>query len=192
MKMLTKPYVIANKDFILKEIKSGKIFIYPTDTIYGIGCDATNDSAVRKIREIKKRNEKPFSVIAPSMEWITNNCETSSSKDSRNWLRRLPGPFTLILKMRNKEAFSAEVNKGLETLGIRMPDHWFTEIIKEINLPFVTTSVNLSDEPFMTDFYNLHPFIKEQVDYVIYEGSKQSKPSTIVDLTSDKEKIIER
>ena len=74
-----------------------KIFIYPTDTIYGIGCDAENEFLVDKISEIKKRDIKPFSVIAPSVEWILENCETTKEEIEKF----LPGAYTLILKKKD-------------------------------------------------------------------------------------------
>ena len=84
------------KDSLISElIKS--IFIYPTDTIYGIGCNAEESKLVEKIREIKNRDKKPFSIIAPSIKWILENCETTEKEISKY----LPGPYTLILKKKN-------------------------------------------------------------------------------------------
>ena len=89
---------IYKQDFY-KRIKSGKIFIYPTDTIYGLGCDATNAEAVKKIREIKERTKSPFSVIAPSKKWIKENCEITKKRA----LWKLPGKYTIIFKLKNKK-----------------------------------------------------------------------------------------
>ena len=79
------------------QINLEKIYVYPTDTIYGIGCDATNDKLVLKIRSIKKRDEKPFSIIAPSKDWIKNNFEIIHPE----YLDKLPGPYTLVMKPKN-------------------------------------------------------------------------------------------
>ena len=70
MQIVTKEEFLGSKAFYLKRISGGAVFIYPTDTIYGIGCDATNDAAVKRIREIKHRSENPFSVAVPSKNWI--------------------------------------------------------------------------------------------------------------------------
>ena len=79
MIILTKKEAMFEKDKIVEEMKKGKIFIYPTDTIYGIGCNALISESVGKIRKIKNREAKPFSVIAPSKKWISKNCEIDNS-----------------------------------------------------------------------------------------------------------------
>ena len=78
-------------------LKDGGIILYPTDTIWGIGCDATNKEAVRKIRDIKK-SEQPFSVIAPGKKWIMDNCVVH--EHANEYLEKLPGPYTLIFKLK--------------------------------------------------------------------------------------------
>lgn len=190
MKLLTRAYVDAHRKEIIEEMKSGKIFIYPTDTIYGLGCNAMLSEAVGKIRKIKRREEKPYSVIAPSMDWLTQKCETP--KIAREWIAKLPGPYTLILPLKDKEAVSEETLKGVNTLGVRMISHWFYDLIKEAGIPFITTSVNLSGSIGMTSFYDIEESIKGEADYIVYEGSKRGKPSMIVDLSGEKEKIIQR
>ena len=187
MILLSKSDFLANKKFYLSEMGCEKIFIYPTDTIYGIGCDATNSAAVAKIREAKRREEKPFSVIAPSKQWITENCVVKNKK----WLDKLPGQYTLILKMKSL-AVAKEVNSKSDTLGVRIPDNWFSEIVAEFGKPFVTTSVNLSGEKSLQDIEDLHDRVKEYADYFVYDGKKEGQPSTIVNLVREKEEIIER
>ena len=90
----------------------GAVFIHPTDTIYGIGCNAEVSSAVRKVRQLKARATNPFSVIAPSLEWINENCVVT--KEADEWLEKLPGPYTLILKLKNN-CVARSVNSGLNT-----------------------------------------------------------------------------
>jgi len=120
-------------------IEAGKIFIYPTDTIYGIGCNALNEEAVNKIREIKNRDkEKPLSIIAPSIEWISENFIITLAEISKY----LPGPYTLLLKKKDPNFMNYISNN--DRIGIRVPDSKFTEKIQESGFPFVTTSVNIS------------------------------------------------
>lgn len=188
MRILNFEEFKLEKSELIDSIINGSVFIYPTDTIYGIGCNALLSKPVKKIRNIKGRAANPFSVIAPSLEWVHENCIVS--KDAREWLDRLPGPYTLILKLR-RDCVAKEVNPELKTLGIRIPKHWARSIAEEAEVPIVTTSVNKSNEDYMTSLEDLDPEIKGSVDFMLYEGEKKGKPSQIVDLTG-KVKVIER
>ncbi|MDP6265596.1 MAG: L-threonylcarbamoyladenylate synthase [Candidatus Woesearchaeota archaeon] len=189
MRVLSKKEFENQKDIIRTNLKEkSPIFIYPTDTIYGIGCNATNKEAVEKIRNIKLRKENPFSVIAPSKEWIDENCIVN--ENAKDWVKRLPGPYTLVLKTKN-QCVAENVAPKKDTLGVRIPDHWFSNFVTEINIPLVTTSANKSNEDFMTSLDDLDPEIKSKVDFIVDEGEKKCKPSRIIDLTDDV-KVIER
>ena len=189
MRVLSKEEFEQEKDIIMTSLKENSpIFIYPTDTIYGIGCNALDKRAVEKIREAKQRKNNPFSVIAPSKEWIDENLIVN--ENAKDWIKRLPGPYTLVLKVKN-QCVAENVAPGLGTLGVRIPDHWFSNFVAEIDMPIVTTSANKSNEDFMTSLDDLDSVIKSKVDFIIYEGSKKGKPSRIIDLT-DEEKVIER
>tara|TARA_Y100000034_G_scaffold134385_1_gene202641 strand:+ start:897 stop:1433 length:537 start_codon:yes stop_codon:yes gene_type:complete len=166
---------------------SGKIFIYPTDTIYGIGCDATNSKLVRKIRKLKKRDNKPFSVIAPSKKWISDNCVLTG--EARDWIKKLPGPYTLVLKMK-KKCVSEEVTK--EKIGVRIPANEFTKKVRAFRKPFVTTSVNISGEPSLNNPDKLKASIVKGVDYLVDAGTIRGRASTVVDLSSGKAVILRK
>lgn len=188
MPLISKTELDMKKDIFLRDIKSGIVFVYPTDTIYGIGCDATNSESVKKVRKIKERHDMPFSVIAPSKDWIRDNCVIDDQTEE--WLDKLPGPYTLILKIKNKDCIANEVTNGLDTLGVRIPDHWFTnEVVSVINKPIVTTSVNKHGEEYMVSIDNLDHSIWPE--YIFYEGKKEGSPSKIVDLTG-KEPVVKR
>jgi len=188
MKILTKVEVNVNKEVILEVMKNGAIFIHPTDTIYGIGCNAREEEFVGEVRDIKGRPDSPFSVIAPSKEWIKKNCVVNEK--AKEWLKKLPGPYTLILKA--KDGVANNVAPGLSTLGIRIPDHWFSELVNELGLPVVTTSANRSGGDFMTSLENLDDEIKPKVEFIIYEEEKHGRPSKIVDLTGEDAVVKER
>ena len=190
MEMLTADEFLLNKTIFLKKIREGAVFIHPTDTIYGLGCDATNSDAVNRIRVIKKRPDLPFSVIAPSPKWIHENCLVNSA--AAQWIEKLPGPYTLILNLKNKAAVAQEVIVETNTLGVRIPDHWFASIASELNLPIVSTSVNITQEKYMTSLKDLNNEIIGKVDFIIFEGDKQAKPSTVVKLFTEKPEIVER
>jgi len=177
-------------DAILDRILQGHIFIHPTDTIYGIGCDATNSDAVKRLRDIKDRHERPFSVMVPSKTWIRDNCVVD--EDVVKWLTKLPGPYTLVLTLKNKNAIAKEVNMDLGTVGVRMIDHWFQKACEVLGKPIVTTSANVIGNDFMKSMDDLDVSIRGKTDFIVYEGEKQGKPSTIVNLTKKPEDIKER
>ena len=172
-------FVEINDQRIPQWIKEGKVFIYPTDTIYGIGCNADNEFSVKRIRKIKISN-KPFSVIAPSKEWIKENCECGEE------LEKLPGPYTFIYKTKYK----SEVNKGIETLGVRIPDHEFSQYVKKVGVAFVTTSVNQSGEEAISSIKDIPADILGKVDIIIDVGEIKGKASKIIDYSQSEKKVI--
>jgi len=165
---------LQNPKTLKKELLAGKIFIYPTDTIYGLGCDATNKEAVEKIKKIKQRDkDKPLSIIAPSIDWIKENCIIDC-----NLNEYLPGPYTIILKKKNSDFF--RWISATDSLGIRIPDCDFCRKIQKTGVPFITTSVNLSGEPFALTIKDISETIKSQVNHIISIGSLTGKPSTLI------------
>ncbi len=197
--------LVINKDELLnfkrkftKKMKDS-VFIYPTDSIYGIGCDATNSELVDKVRKLKKSNLQPFSIIAPSKEWVEENCYISEdqkgyfdSLGSKIDINGSPHCFTLILRLKNKNAVAHNVTQGNGTIGVRIPDNWFSSIVSELGVPIVSTSANPTGENFMTSLDDLSSSIKKGVELVVYEGEKRGAPSTIINLASEEIKILER
>ena len=183
MEILIKEELGKRYEEIIERIKSGVVFIHPTDTIYGISCDATNKRAVKKVRLIKQRPSAPFSIWAPSKKWIKDNCIVDEK-----WLKYLPGPYTLIVKL--KEKVIADNITNTEYVGVRIPDHWFSVVVKDLNHPIITTSANRTGEPFMISLETLDKDVEMGVDFMIYEGEKKGKPSTIID--TEKEEFKER
>jgi L-threonylcarbamoyladenylate synthase len=189
MRVLSKEEFDTHKKRMLAEMKK-KIFIYPTDTIYGIGGNALDKNIVAKIRAAKQSNIQPFSVIAPSKHWIKEHCVLSD--EAQEWLKKLPGPYTLILPLKDQKTIAQNVNTGLSTIGVRIPKHWISKVVEELGVPFVTTSANVTAEEVMTSLDDLDSRIKEHVDYLFYDGPLEGKPSTLVHLESNKVKIKER
>lgn len=188
MQLLTKSYVLANKNKILKELIGGKTFVYPTDTVYALGCNALVADNVKKIRELKKKPNDSLSVIAPNLDWIFENYELNQS--AKNWVAKLPGPYTLKLNLKT-ECLPKEVVDNSKSMGIRIPNNWFSDLIRETKLPFIITSANVSGSLPMTDFYDLDSNIREKVDYIVIDGSIKNRTHLNIDLTSEKEKITE-
>jgi len=178
----------AKEKEIVKAIKQGKILIYPTDTIYGIGCDALNTDSVLKIRMIKGRDaDKPFSIIAQSKQWIYKNFDVNKS-----YIRKLPGPFTFILRTKKEKLVSNHVTNNMNILAVRIPDHPFIKIIQKAKTPFVSTSVNVSGQPPITNVNEIPKKIAKQVDIIIDAGPLPNNPSTIIDLTGKIARVIPR
>ena len=191
MEIINKDEFELHKEEIAQSIKEDKIlFIYPTDTIYGIGCDGRDSKGITNIRELKKRTQMPFSVIAPSKDWIRENCVVTEEGDK--WLERLPGPYTLIFKNKNPDCIAENLAPGLKTMGVRIPKHWISDFVNMIGIPIVTTSANITGEDFMVSLDNLNMNIKNSVDLIIYDGEKRGRPSSIIDLTKEKIEIVER
>jgi len=185
MDVITKKQLFESSNLFLNKLKKGSLFIYPTDTIYGIGCDATNESSVELVRMIKERFETPFSVIVPSKEWILRNCEVD-----QKFLDLLPGPVTLIVKLKDDSSIAPSVVKGLKTLGVRLPDHWVSDFVRDFGKPVVTTSVNKHGLSFMNCLEEMDLDLKGDVDFFVDEGLVHGRPSKIIDtLTND---VIER
>ncbi|MBD3259609.1 hypothetical protein GF371_03155, partial [Candidatus Woesearchaeota archaeon] len=137
MKVINKDEFRINKLEFFNQIVDGAVFVYPTDTIYGLGCNAELKDAVHRLRQIKEKMDQPFSVIAPSKEWILANCKAGPED-----LKDLPGPVTLILDLKNDKCVAPNVNPKGGTIGVRMPFHWISGVVSILGVPIITTSVN--------------------------------------------------
>lgn len=185
MEILTKEELSKRYEEIIKRINSGVVFIHPTDTIYGISCDATNKLVVEKVRLLKQRPMAPFSIWVPSKKWIKENCIVDEK-----WLKYLPGPYTLIVKL--KEKVIAQNVTNTEYVGVRIPNHWFSAVVKDLNKPIITTSANKTGDPFMTSLETLDKDVESGIDFMIFEGEKKGKPSTIINTENEEFKEREK
>jgi len=174
---LTLEVALKTKEELAEKIKKGTVFIYPTDTVYGLGCDATSPHAVQCIRNIKG-SKHPLSVIVPSLGWLKQNLVVQHEE----FLKRLPGECTFIFKKKDPEAMPWLSKNG--RLGIRIPMHPFTKIIQSSGRPFVTTSLNLAGKPVITELKDLTKKMVESVDVIIDDGVLDNPPSEIFDLSS--------
>jgi L-threonylcarbamoyladenylate synthase len=190
MKIYSREEAELEKDKIFRDILTGKLFIHPTDTIYGLGCNAMNEKAVQELRNTKRNTNRSFSIMVPSIEWIKNNCVITP--EVIQWLEKLPGPYTIILSLKNKNAIARGVNLGSDTIGVRIPDHWFSDMIKEMDTPIITTSANITGSNFMTSVDDLDQMLAMKCAFMIDIGQLKGKPSTIVNLASDVLSIRER
>jgi len=174
MRIVNKEEFTLYQQEMLEYLQEGKLFVYPTDTIYGIGCDATNAEAVAKVRVAKSRPNNPFSVIAPSKEWIVQHCDVTEEQ-----LAQLPGPVTIVAKLYNPHVIAHNVS-GNQSIGVRIPDHWMSDVIKAFGKPIITTSVNKQGEEYAKEIDGIHSEIKGKIHIAISEGELIGRPSRIV------------
>ena len=180
-KKITLDEFLANTDFFIAEARAGKVFVYPTDTIYGIGCVYTLEN-VEKIYTIKKRDErKMFSVIAPSFEWIAKvHASFLAEKDIH--ISQLQEYLTKY----HGVTYIFDHNRP----GVRIIKHPFQTFVEKLGEPFITTSCNVAGEAVVDDVSKLPTDIAEGVDYIIDAGLGGGKPSVLIDFVDGK--IIER
>ena len=176
---LEKEWDMALKEAI-RVVKNKGVFIYPTDTVYGIGGNAFSKEVVERINKIKGRERKPYSVLVGNLEMVIRYFEVG---DYLNYITQyLPGPYTFLLKPKIKMAVSNDL------VGLRVPDHYFIRKVSiESGLPIITTSANKSGERPPSSIDEIDESIIKSVDLVIDGGeSKHKEPSTVVDLINKK------
>jgi tRNA threonylcarbamoyl adenosine modification protein (Sua5/YciO/YrdC/YwlC family) len=177
---------------IVDVLKSGGIIIYPTDTVYGIGCDITNQKAVEKIAQIRgiKLKDAHFSFICQDLSHLSSYSIPIENNVFKMLKRNLPGPFTFILKANNNVPKLFKSNK--RTVGIRVPDNNIIRtIIAELGNPILTTSVyDASEEMYISDPEIINEKYKNKVDIIIDGGFCGLEPSTVVDCSSDEITIL--
>jgi L-threonylcarbamoyladenylate synthase len=176
-----------------KVMLSGGTIIFPTDTVYGLGCDATNISAINKVFKIKERNEKkPLAVIVRDIE-MARKVACIDSKLEKSLGSIWPGAVTLIL--RRKDKLSNLLSAGKNTIGLRIPDYKLTHWLSEnMGRPYVATSANISGEQATTKVSAVLDYFadkKYQPDLVLDAGDlKCVEPSTVLDLSGKEPKIV--
>lgn len=173
-------------------LRDGGLVIYPTDTIYGLGCDIFNTRAVEKIARIKgiKAQKNDFSFICYDLSHIADYARVGNSA-FKMMKRVLPGPYTFILDANNQVPKLLNTNK--KTVGIRVPDNLIPRlIVKELGNPIVTTSIKDDDEiiEYSTDPELIYEKFQHQVDIVIDGGYGGNVASTIVLATNDDFEVI--
>lgn len=179
-------------DEVVKTLRNGGLIIYPSDTVYALGCDINNLKAMEKLAHLKKvkLDKAQFSIICNDLSHLsafTRPIETSVFRILKN---SIPGPFTWILEA-NKNLPIAY--KGAKTVGIRVPDHTVPQLIVEkLGNPIASTSIKDDDEviEYTTDPDLIAEKYDHLVDIVIDSGYGDNVASTIVDLTSGEPEII--
>lgn len=172
---------------IVDVLRNGGVIIYPTDTIYGMGCDIRNQRAIERIARIKGINMKKsnFSFICYDLSNISEFTRALSTPVFKVMKKTLPGPYTFILEANNN--VPKLLNNNKKTVGIRVPDHDIPRlIVKELGSPIITTSIRDEDDviEYSTDPELIYEKYRDLVDIVIDGGYGQNVPSTVLDGTS--------
>jgi tRNA threonylcarbamoyl adenosine modification protein (Sua5/YciO/YrdC/YwlC family) len=177
---------------VVKVLKEGGLVIYPTDTVYGLGCDITNTKALERIAKIKgiKLEKANFSFICHDLSHISDYVKQINTATFKILKRALPGPYTFILPGNNN--LPKEFKKKT-TVGIRIPDNTIVlEIVKMLGNPIVSTSIHDEDEvlEYSTDPELIFEKWQNLVDVVIDGGYGDNIGSTIIDLSDDEPVVI--
>ncbi|MFA6127764.1 MAG: L-threonylcarbamoyladenylate synthase [Bacteroidales bacterium] len=180
-------------DRVVEILKDGGVIIYPTDTVYGLGCDITKSKAIERVAQIKgmRPDKTNFSFIVYDLSHLADFTKPIDNQIYKLMKRNLPGPFTFILEANNNVPKILKSKK--KTVGIRIPDNpIILEIIRVLGNPILTTSVHSGDVilDYTTDPELIHEDMGDQVDLVIDGGFGNNIPSTIVDCTGPEITII--
>lgn len=178
---------------VVDVLRDGGIIIYPTDTVYGLGCDITNPKAVEKVARFKgvKVEKSNFSFICSDLSHLSDYAKPISNTVFKMMKKNLPGPFTFILEANNNVPRYFKGKK--KTVGIRVPDNnIIREIVSELGNPILSTSIRDDDEilEYTTDPELIFEKYQEIADLVIDGGPGELIPSTVIDCTGDELQIV--
>lgn len=179
---------------LVQILEEGGVIIYPTDTVYGIGCDITNKKAVERVAQIRGLDpgKALFSFICEDISQVSEYAAQISNDVFRVMKHNLPGPFTFILKANNKTPKILKNRK--ETIGVRVPDNnIIMALVKELGRPILTASLKNDDEilEYYVDAESIYSDFGKIVDAVIDGGPGHNVPSTIIDCTGS-EPLLQR
>ena len=177
---------------VVEVLKQGGLVIYPSDTVYALGCDISHHKAMEKVAKIKgiKLEKNTFSFVCNDLSHLSDFVKPIENKVFKLLKRALPGAFTFVLPANNKlpKAF-----KKRKTVGIRVPDNHITrKLVEMLGSPIVSTSIHDEDEvlEYTTDPELIFEKWQNKVDVVIDGGYGDNIPSTVVDLTGDHPEVL--
>lgn len=174
-------------------LRDGGIIIYPTDTVYGMGCDINKQRAVERVCKLKgiDAQKANFSFICHDLSHLSDFTRPISTSTYKLMKKALPGPFTFILEGNNSVPKLFKSKK--KTVGIRIPDNLIClGIVKQLGNPIMSSSIHDDDEliEYTTDPDAIYEKYKDKVDMVIAGGYGNNEPSTVVDCTTDNYEIL--
>ena len=171
---------------VVEKLKGGGVIIYPTDTIYGIGCDLMNRKAVARVCDVMgiKPNKLDLSFICNDLAQIAEFVRRIDTPVFKLLKKALPGPYTFILESSSKVPRILDVNK--KTVGVRIPDHAIPNVlVRELGNPIITSSIKDDDKikAYTTDPEEMFEDFRNLVDIVIDGGPGNNVPSSVLDCT---------
>lgn len=176
---------------VVENLRRGAVIIYPTDTLYGLGCDIFQHRAIERICQIKKidPHKAQLSFICYDLSHLSDFCKQLSRSTFRLLKERLPGPYTFILPA-SKQVPKILHNKK-DTIGLRVPDNNIArEIVKELGHPILSASLPGESVEDYTDPEIMHENFMNEVDIVIDGGIGSTVPSTVIDCTAEEPVLI--
>jgi L-threonylcarbamoyladenylate synthase len=178
-------------NFASKVYNSGHIFIYPTDTIYGFGCNPFNSNSLKKLDAIKNRvSKKGYILLIDSLEMLFKYAVMPDEKQIELLNRIWPNPVSIILKLND----TSKKKLNISSAAFRIPDNKFCiSLLKKINTPLVSTSVNITGEKQLNNFMEIKREFAEKVSAIFYTKTETNdEPSTLIDLTKSKPVILRK
>jgi tRNA threonylcarbamoyl adenosine modification protein (Sua5/YciO/YrdC/YwlC family) len=178
---------------VVDSLKKGGVIIYPTDTVYGLGCDIYNSRAVDRVARIKgiKKEKSNFSLICHDLSHLSDFTRPIDNSIFKLMKSFLPGPYTFILEANSNVPRIFQSKK--KTVGIRVPENnIILEIVRQLGNPVMTTSIHDEDEllEYTTDPELIYEKYKDRVDIVIDGGYGGHVPSTILNCTADMPELV--
>jgi tRNA threonylcarbamoyl adenosine modification protein (Sua5/YciO/YrdC/YwlC family) len=170
-------------------LRQGGVIIYPTDTVYGLGCDLSNKKGIEKIYELKKRNKKkPLSFVCSDLKHISKYAKVTDYA-YKTMKRLLPGPYTFILEA--SRLVPKIILPKRSTTGIRVPDNQIClALIRELGQPIISTSVKTAEGEDLGNPYIIEEHFGRIIDLIIDGGNIIPEPSSVIGLVDDNVEII--
>lgn len=179
-----------NIDYLSDILKNDGLAVIPTDTVYGLVGDATNEEVINKIFDLKQREkEKPLLILISNLDMLNHYVENISKIELKIINHFWPGPLTIIFA--NKKNLSDTLTSGKKEIAIRMPNNRdLLDLINKLNKPIIATSANIAHKKTITSIDLLEDSIKNNIDYIYDGGYLEDIPSTIIKVSDNKVDII--
>lgn len=186
---------------VVSALKDGAVVLYPTDTVFAIGCDLNSKSGIQRVRQIKQlTNDKPLTFLCPSLSNIANYAVVSDAA-YRLMRHLIPGPYTFLLPA-TKLVPKLVMSPKRRTTGIRVPDHAVCQtLLSLLSNPIISTSAHVSEDEMPTDKkgsqqlsrFELFDHLDKMVDLIVDSGEEPGyQVSTILDLTAEEPVVVRR